>query len=454
MVSPLKLLVKHVTYPFWMRREGHTAALRNIRYYTSGRWCCSREMLERSQLDGLRKLLVHAARHTAYYRDLFGRLGFDPTTVDHPYQIRALPLLTKSLIRENLDEMLATHIPRDQMRQTSTGGSTGVPLVFFRDPTCCDRRKGQEVFFDRWMGYDIGDKVALFVARAHAPSGKPGWKARVRNATGARLLAFDPYDTSEAYMETFYRRYREFRPKFVKCFPNSLYVFARFMKQRGYDPGCITAVSCTGETLYDYQRQLFEELFRCPVFEKYGTFEHGVISCECTEHRGQHIFTDGVVLEVLRDGEPAKPGEIGDIVVTDLFNYGMPFIRYRIGDKGILSDRQCPCGSKLPMIERLLGRDRDLLVAGNGELKPGYLFVEVFNKNHIPGQFQVLQRQRDRVEIRMVRHPEYTDAHQRTILEKFTWLLGSGVEIRLEEVEVIPREASGKYAYVKGECVG
>lgn len=453
MRSPLQWFVKHVSYPFWLRRDGNIGAMRHIRRYSGDGWCSSAESLHRRQLANLRRLLAHAAGQTPYYRRLFDDAGFDPERLDDVSQLGGLPLLTKSLIREHLDDMLARNVPRSRLLEASTGGSTGRPLRFYRDLECLGRRKGQEYFFDRWMGYDIGDKVALFVARAHTPPGMGGVKARLRRATGSRMLAFDPYDTSEAALEAFYRRYRTFRPKVIKSFPNSLYVFARFLDARGYDPGPVTAVSCTGETLYDYQRRLFERVFGCRVFEKYGTFEHGVICCECAEHRGQHIFTDGLCLEVLRDGRPAGPGAVGDIVVTDLFNYGMPFIRYRIGDKGVLSDRRCPCGCRLPLLERVLGRDRDLLLASGGLAKPGYLFVEVFNKNHVPGQFQVIQRVPELVEIRMVRDPQFTAEHRRTVLEAFAGLLGGEVEVRLVEVPEISREASGKYAYVKGECV-
>lgn len=448
----MQLLVKHVTYPLWLVKDGNWSTHRYIRYYQNMSWCDSEDRLKQSQFAGLKRLLTHAGEHTPFYQDRFRSAGFDPFTFSDLGELENLPILEKKDIRENLDGMLARNIERERLMKSSTGGSTGTPLVFYQDPDSIRKRKAQEVFFDRWMGCDIGHKVALFVARVHCPSGVLGIKARFRNATNARLLAFDPYDTSEAYMEEFYRTFRAFKPRIIKCFPNSLVVFARFLQERGYDAGTVHAVSCTGENLYGHQKRLFEEVFRCPVFEKYGTFEHGVISCECTEHKGQHIFTDGAYVEFVNGDRHVRPGEIGDIVVTDLFNYGMPFIRYKIGDKGCFSERTCPCGSKLPLLDNLLGRDRDILVAANGELKPGYLFVEIFNKNHIPGTFQVIQLRRDRVEVKIVQGEQFKEEHIHVIRENFTRLLGDGVEIALEYVEDIPREPSGKYAYIKGEC--
>jgi phenylacetate-CoA ligase len=188
------------------------------------------------------------------------------------------------------------------------------------------------------------------------------------------------------------------------------------------------------------------------VFEKYGSFEIGVSACECTEHNGMHMFLDGVFFEFLNSaGDFARPGEIAQLVVTDLFNYGFPLIRYKIGDVGIYTEEACPCGSPLPLMSKLFGRDRDILVDQYGNPKPGYLFVEVFNKNHIPGQFQVIQEDRGRVIVRAVKKAGYTKYHEDIINEKFRMLLGVEVKIEIVYVEDIPREASGKYIYVQSK---
>ena len=138
-------------------------------------------------------------------------------------------------------------------------------------------------------------------------------------------------------------------------------------------------------------------------------------------------------------------------MVTDLFNYGMPFIRYKIGDKAIVTDRKCSCGSNLPLVEKILGRDRDILIAANGKLRPGYLFVEVFNKNAIPGQFQVIQPNLRQVEVKIVPDKNFGEHHCQLIREKFKQLLGSEIDIKFSFVSEIPREKSGKYAYIKSE---
>ena len=442
------LFVKHVTFPLWAIRDGDGSVLKylgEVRQYGA----LNRPVLIQRQEEGIRQLLRHAYENTGYYKRVFDDQGFDPEDFSSRKDISVLPALTKELIRDNYEDLVARNFERQSLREYLTGGSTGVPLTFLRDPDCLRKRKAQEVFFDRWLGHDVGGRVALFVAQHHYPGGAQGFKARLRNYTYGRLLCFDPYNIADEYMEAFYQELKRFRPKVMKCFPNSLYCFAHFMKKRGLSGIHPVAVAATGETVHSDQKELFEDVFQCEVFERYGTIDAGLIASECREHDGLHVFMDGAYVEFVNDkNEPAREGEMASLLVTDLYNYGMPFIRYRIGDIGIRTERRCPCGSDLEMIERLYGRDRDILVSERGDPKPGYLFVEIFNKLKIPGQFQVLQEKENEVLIRVVRGNGFTDDHEAAIRKGFAQLLGGGVRVDVDYVDEIAREASGKYRYV------
>ena len=445
-------LIKYITFPLWSARDADLKLYFYLYKYRKYNEYDTDEVMEH-QFASLKKILTHAYDQTEYYKSLFDQSDFDVNNFNDVDMIKKLPILTKEIIWENQTKLIARNIRKRDLLQSSTGGSTGTPLVFIRDKECILKRKAQELFFDKWMGYEIGDKIALFVSPKHSPKGLHGFKSKLRNATHDRILAFDPYRIDDLYMKDFLLQLRKFKPKIIKCFPNSLYIFASFLKKQGIDDIQVAAVSCTGETLYDHQRRLFEEVFQCPVFEKYGTFESGVISCECVEHEGMHIFSDGVFVEFINDrNKPAESRELANIVITDLFNYGMPFIRYKIGDVGIFTNEECKCGSKLPKIKKLCGRDRDILVANNGNPKPGYLFVEVFNKNKIPGKFQVIQENLSKVTIKIVKMLGYKDEeHEMLIRQNFCHLLGETITIDFKYVDQIPREPSGKYKYVHGQ---
>lgn len=448
-MRPLNYFIKYVSYPVWMIKDQRLNLYRYLWEYRNYNSLTTDHLIQR-QSEKLEKILKHAYRHTIYYKNLFHHYGISFDDLSTPeIALKDMPILSKKIISEHINDIVANNIPREHLSKDSTGGSTGIPLVFYRDKECFLKRRAQELFFDKWIGYEIGDKVAFFVAARHHPKGAKGIKYKIRNATGERLVSFNPYKIDKNYMGYFLDELRNFEPEIIKCFPNSLFIFANFLKEKGIDDIRPRAVSCTGETLHKHQRELFEEVFQCPVFEKYASFEVGVAACECSEHNGLHMFLDGVYFEFLNsDGRPAKPGEIAQLIVTDLFNFGFPLIRYQIGDIGVYSDKLCPCGSPLPLIMNLYGRDRDILVDENGNPKPGYLFVEVFNKNHIPGQFQVIQQNENNVLINIVKKGEFSSSHENLILAKFRQLLGDTISVKVNYVDNISREPSGKYKYV------
>jgi phenylacetate-CoA ligase len=451
-VSLAGKLVKYASGPVWSLYDRQADFYpRLARLGTYGR--LDRSAYRRRQRATLASLLSHAFRHCPLHAERAAAAGVGAEDIERgadPAEVlRALPLLTREQVREGRDALVARNIDRRELLTFSTGGSTGVPLTFYRDRHSLVKKRVQEIFFDRWMGWDVGERIALFVSPRHTGKGIRGFKARVRNATSTRTLAFDPYRINEPYMEEFLRLLRRHPPRLIKCFPNSLYCFAEFLAARGIDDIRPAAVSCTGETLHPYQKQLFEQVFRCPIFEKYGTIDCGVVASECREHDGMHVFMDGAFVELLdHDGRPAAPGQPGQVVITDLYNRGMPLLRYVIGDLARASDRSCPCGSELELIEGILGRDRDIIWTAAREPRPGYLFVEVFHKNDIPGQFQVVQERIGAVTLRIAPHAGYGERHTALLEDRFRELLGTGTDIAIEFVDEIPRAQSGKYLYI------
>lgn len=446
-MSLTSAIVKNITYPIWMLKDGKIGIYNYIRRYRNLDQS-SPEQLQTRQFKNIKKIIKHAYENTRYYKRAFDKICFLPTDLNNPDNMRQLPVITKEEIRENLNDMIAATFNISVLTKDSTGGSTGTPMVFYRDKECWNKRRAQELFFDKWIGCDIGTKVAYFVAGTHHPRGISNLRAKIRNATCERILAFDPYNITDKYMADFLLKFRKFKPSIIKCFPNSLYIFAEYIKRNNIKDLKVDAISCAGENLYPYQRQLFEKIFKCKVFEKYGTRESGVIACECSMHNGMHIFTEGVYLEFIKDGRQALPGEMGEIIVTDLFNYGMPLIRYKIGDVAIVTDRKCPCGSNLPLIDKIIGRDRDILVAQDGTPKTGYLFVEIINKNNIPAKCQFVQEDANSLLVNIVKLNGFENQYLKIIEDNCRKILGHSTNIKFAFLEDIPKENSGKFKYV------
>jgi len=445
----LEYFIKNCTYPMWMILDGHRRGIPCLNAYEMLNGM-SHDELQHRQKNNLKAIIRHAHASSAYYRELFDHYELNPDsfTLD---AFQRMPLLTKDDVRIHIDKLLSSAIKPEERIPASTGGSTGTPMHFFRDRECQYKRKGQELFFDRWMGYEIGKKIALFVAASHHDSVTNRIKHAIRNATFDRLLSFDPSSITKDYVASYAAGFNKFQPFMIKCFPNSLVAFTELALNLGIHPLSVQSISCTGENLYRQQKNLFMDTFHGEVFEKYGTKECGVISSECREHDGQHIFTEGVFLEIIgADGIPVEAGQIGRIVVTDLFNRATPLIRYDIGDMAIAADNKaCGCGVKLPKIKKIIGRDRDILVDEQGNPKPGYLFVEVINKYNLPGQYQIIQKDRGSLHVYIAAGDARPDTVQLTGSMKK--IIGQGVKVHIEFVESIPREPSGKYAYVKSE---
>jgi len=434
-----------------MIKDGDRRILSYLRYFDFLDNMDRNQLLTR-QLERLRSILIHAYENTEYYKSLFDEIGFTPAKLQDVDDLRRIPLLTKDVIRNKLNRLTAKNIDAGALDKAATGGSTGTPMSFLRDRQSHYLRKGQELYFDRWMGYEIGQRTALFVATAHFDGPADRLKARIRNATCERLLRFDPHNITDKYMEQFAKRFQAYRPEMIKCFPNALSIFAEFLNRNKIDLPPVRVVSCTGENLYTQQRRLFAKTFEAEVYDKYGTFECGVIASECRLHHGLHVFTEGAYLELLDDrGMPIKPGQMGKIVITDLFNKGMPFIRYEIGDMGIAAQiDRCKCGSNLPLIQKVLGRDRDIIIDSNGNPKPGYLFVHAISNLDLPAQLQVIQVSRDRLKVKVAKK-KTSHLNLARLRDKFQDIVGPKIIIEFEHVMDIPRDPSGKFRYVVSE---
>jgi len=380
---------------------------------------------------------------------LFNQSGFDPHSMVSKDEILKIPVLSKDIVKKYFSDLTANNLRKETITEATTGGSTGVPMTFLRDRESLYLRRGQELYFDRWMGYKIGQKIALFVAASHFDGSINFLKAKIKNATFERMLRFDPHNITDDYMASFVPKYKKFKPCMIKCFPNSLLVFADFIKRKGIELSPVRSISCTGENLYEHQRKLFEDTFGGEVFEKVGTRESGVFACECHLHKGLHVFTEGVVLEIVNtQGLPAQPGEIGKVIITDLFNRAMPLIRYEIGDMAVASDgRLCDCGNPLPLIEKLLGRDRDIILDSYGNPKPGYLFTEIILDMNISAQFQIIQPSRKLLVVNIVKEGA-KNVEIEKLKTEFQNIVGPLVGIKFEFVKDIPRDPSGKYGYV------
>lgn len=204
----------------------------------------------------------------------------------------------------------------------------------------------------------------------------------------------------------------------------------------------------TSEKLYDDQRKSIGEVFGCPVANGYGGRDAGFIAHECPAG-SLHISAEDLVVETIRpDGRPTDPGEAGEIVVTHMATADFPFVRYRTGDVGVLSDRRCACGRGLPVLEEIQGRSTDFVVARDGTVMHGLALIYTVRDLAGVESFKIVQESIEHTEVQIVAGPAFGEHEEQRILRDFRARLGRDVRVDVRRVAAIAPEKSGKFRYV------
>ena len=250
-------------------------------------------------------------------------------------------------------------------------------------------------------------------------------------------------------MSNFVKEWRKFSPDIVFGHSHSIYIFAKYLLENNITDMRPIGIISTSMMLISEERKAIEDAFGCKVTDRYGCEEVGLIACECEAHNGMHMVTEQAYVEFLNeDGNPAKEGELAKIVVTDLCNKGMPFIRYMVEDVGIYSNRKCSCGREYPIMEKVIGRVADFLTKKDGTLVAGVSIVER-TLTAIDGieQMQIVQEEVDRIIVNYVKSTDHTSDTLKLLEDEMESIFGPDVSFEYRMVELIEQDPSGKYRF-------
>jgi phenylacetate-CoA ligase len=439
----MSALSRHLFYPLWDFKDG-SRRLKVLRELERSQWL-EPEVLRARQERRLRAIVQYAGEHCPYYQRLFREHGLSAERFDLR-AFAALPLLTKTEIRSSVAQILSREFTPQQLGQHKTGGSTGVALTTYFDRNWLETRTADAMRSDQWAGCYHGMKVAALWGN---PPVAETFKERLRRRLIDRFVYLDTVDLNEASIAAFILAWRREHPEILFGHSHSLYMLARVLLEQRIADLRPRGIVSTSMMLLQHERRAIEEAFACKVTDRYGCEEVGLIACECEQHWGLHLDIEHLYIEFLRpDGTAASFGEEGFIVVTDLLNRGMPFIRYRIEDIGVPSERVCACGRGLPLMERVSGRVADFLKRRDGSLVAGVSLVER-TLTAIPGieQLQIVQPAIDRLVINVARAADFTAATETALLREFRAVFGAQIAVEFVYVERIAQESSGKYRF-------
>jgi phenylacetate-CoA ligase len=370
----------------------------------------------------------------------------DVEAITAPEDLRAVPILTKADIRKHGGALRSEAFRGGILTRKKTSGSTGVPLEVWLDPNGLEWKRACTLRADEWSGWRRGERVAKVWGN---PEFKQfGLRGRIRNWLYERAVYLDTLQMAPEAIGRFARQIARQKPEMIFGHAHSVFLLADHIHRHDLPAFRPHGIITTAMVLHDWQRRRIESVFQCPVTNRYGCEEVSLIACECSEHRGLHINADSVLVETVHDGRTAKLDQPGSIIITDLSNFAMPLIRYQVGDVGVLTDRACRCGRGLPLIEAIEGREADYVVTADGQFVSGISLTENFAVL-VPGiaQIQIVQETLQRFLFRIVRDAAFGPSSERAIATLVAERFGAAAQWRVEFVEAIPQEPSGKYRF-------
>ena len=393
------------------------------------------------QLARLKTVLRHAYDTVPFYRTAWDDTGVHPNDLKTLDDLKLFPIVTKTDIRTREREFLSTSFDAKSLIVKRTSGSTGVPLTIRIDEAGKQWKAACTIRSDEWSGYRLGQRVAKVWGNPEYR--QFGWKGKLRNLLLDRATYLDTLDLDDSQILQFVKAVRRKKPGLLFGHAHSLYLFAKRLQTDGIADVRPNGIVCTAMPLHDWQRTVMQDVFGVAPTNRYGCEEVSLIACECEILRGLHVNADSVYLEIENPNE-----RTGNLLVTDLSNFAMPLVRYRIGDVGALSDRVCECGRGLPLLESIEGREADFVVTPTGRLISGISLTENFAL-HIRGaaQVQVIQETVHHLRIRLVPDERFNHESERQIAKLVNDTFGSGVRHDVECVSSIPQEPSGKYRF-------
>ena len=413
------------------------------------------------QADRLRLLLTHCLDMVPYYSEALTSSGSSWDSVrQHPFEaLHALPVLDKTTIRSRFEDLKSKDLKNRKWKYNTSGGSTGEPVRFVQDTSYTDWSTAAKELFDSWTGYRLGDpKVILWGSERDLRLGSDSRKTRLGRALRNHHW-LNTFRMTDADMQNHVRRINAVRPVQILAYAESAYQLAKFIERMSLDVHAPHAVMTSAGMLQPHMREVIERVFRARVFDRYGSREVGDVSCECTEHQGQHVNPMTQFVEILNPkGEPCAPGEVGELAITVLSNMAMPLIRYRIGDLSSWADQACRCGRNWPLLNAVHGRVNSIIRTSAGAFDSAalgtLLYFKDSNKTTPFGSFsryQLIQVARDRINLKIHVIDEDLWQSELPIVREKLRILGEQVHVDIQLVDRIEESPSGKLIFIWSE---
>ena len=407
-------------------------------------WLKSSEIQE-IQRKRLRAIIDYAYHNIEFYHEKFNAAGVKPDDIRTVEDLPKLPVTTKSEIREGFrrGSILRKGLDLSKCKLARTSGSSGDPIPVVYDKKAEDFQKAVAVrsfmeaggrFFDKWAMITSPQRAAV----------KKRWFQHFRLLSPTFLSLFDPVDTQVSML-------RKIKPDVIEGYSSSIWLIAKAVRDKGINDIKPRVVIGTAEVLSSDIRSFIDETFGLKMYDQFGGVEIGRSAWECEQHNGYHMDIDALAMEFVRNNEHVAVGEQGRLLYTSLFNYAMPLIRYDVGDVCVSSDEICPCGRGLPLMKHIEGRVDDFIMTPNGRIFSPIIWTIIMRA--IPGiaKYRIVQKTKGDFIVQLVRDEKYSSETIDQVNDGITKVIGDDVAIKIELMEEIPKDKTGKLRSVVSE---
>lgn len=398
-----------------------------------------------AQWEAVQRMLRHAWATCPFYRERFQAIGAEPQDIATPSDLERIPLLTRADLRDNLARLCSDRFAAADLLPSASGGTTETPVAMRRDRTAVEEKVAVQVSLQTWAGLRPGDSALMLWGAQGDFAVNPGWKWRLYDQHLMRRRWLPTSRLSPEVLEGYRLQLNDLRPRVIVAYSTPLQLFCEFLESCGRPYWRPRSAVCTAEALLPSARAQIERTLRCRVFEQYGSREFGMIAGECEEHTGLHLHPLAAYVEEVPLGKgPAAPREL---LVTDLLNYGMPLIRYRINDcvaADAVVPEACDCGRGYPLLPPILGRSGDIFRLPDGSVVPAVALNRMPRLAPGIAKIQMIQETLSDFRLRYVPAADFTPADLESARRTLATFFPAQTHWTFEAVPEIPREASGK----------
>ena len=403
-----------------------------------------KDKLENYQLVLLNDLWKHAVSNVEYYKNFSKNNKIDQiVSLKDLYKI---PIMEKSEFNKNINIFLSENINKKRFIKNSTSGSTGTNFNFFSDTEMTFNSKALYMRRYNWMDVSIFNKE-LIVWGAKWDIHNKSFLKRVKYFL-KNVKIMSGYNLSDEDYLCIYKIIKHGGYEILNSYPSILDTMVDIFKEHDLNISP-KAIVIGGEKLFLNQKNKIKNFFNSTIYDFYGARDMPNIAQSCKYDNGLHVFSENVIVEVVdENNHPIDEGE-GDLVITSLHNYVMPFIRYKIGDRARINKyKVCDCGRTLPIIDEVIGRKMELITFPNGNRVMGAFWTLLFRSVKGIKDFQVIQESISEIDIFYTIKPEFNKSNIPLLLSKIHDYGGTDININFIKKDKIDKTQAGKMNFI------